>query len=120
MSDDIRAKREELRQNTRQEAECILKLAGFTIQYVWELANGYWPDSTVFDEVRKPWWLFATDMGLIQIGWRKRVLEICWRACAFRGIVTKDQTTVTEELVHAWSIEKAVEYLRTFRQLNQK
>lgn len=97
-----------------------MKLAGFEIKYVWELANGYWPDSESYDEARKPWWLFLTEIGPIQIGWRKRVLEIRWSACKFRGVVTKDQTTVTEEFVHAWSVEKAVEYLRNLRIQSQK
>lgn len=112
-----RERKEELRKQSRQEATAMVTLAGLPPTRVWELANGYWPDSPRYDDIRKPWWLFLTDIGLIQIGWRKRVLHIEWDTCKVRGIVTADDVTKGDTYVHAWSVEKAVEYLRSLRAL---
>jgi hypothetical protein len=114
---DIAAKRIERRNASRKEAESILLLAGFTVKHVWELANGYWPDSPDYDDARTPWWLFLTEIGPVQIGWRKRVLHIEWSTCAVRSIVTTDDVTKTFTYVHAYRVEKAVEYLRNLRQI---
>jgi hypothetical protein len=115
----IQSHREDMRKKTREEAESIMKLAGFEIRHVWELANGYWPDGPTYDAVRKPWWLFFTEIGPVEIGWRKNVLQICWPACAVRGLVTQDDVSKEETWVHAWRPEKAIEYLRELRQLAQ-
>ncbi len=109
---DIRERREKMRAASRIEAESIMHLAGLDITRTWELANTYWPDSPIYDEVRTPWWLFMTGIGPVQIGWRKRVLHIDWAGCAYRGIVTTDDVTKGDTYVHAWSVEKAVEYVR--------
>ncbi|MDE2022221.1 MAG: hypothetical protein KGI71_04925 [Patescibacteria group bacterium] len=111
----IQTRREDMRRRSKEEAESIMRLAGFTILHVWELTNGYWPDAPEYDDVRTPWWLFLTDVGPIQIGWRKRVLHIEWSACAFRGVVTEDNVTKEDTYVHAYAVEKAVEYLREMR-----
>lgn len=71
-------RREEMRVETREEATSILTLAGLRPERMWELANGYWPDAPTYDDVRCPWWLAKTGIGLIRLGWRKRVLEIDW------------------------------------------
>jgi hypothetical protein len=113
----MHTRREELRKSSREEAESIMKLAGFTILQTWELANGYWPDATVYDAVRRPWWLFLTGIGPVQLGWRKRVMHIQWDACKVRGIVTTDDTTKEPTYVHAWKTEKAVEYLKALRKM---
>lgn len=97
-----------------------MTLAGFVVRKSWELANGYWPDHPDYDDVREPWWLFLTDLGLIRIGWRKRVIAIDWEACEVRGIVTDDDVTKDATSVHAWKVEKAVEYLRALRRLGMK
>jgi hypothetical protein len=112
----IQTKREQMRLRSREETECILKLAGFEIRHTWELANGYWPDAPDYDDVRTPWWLFWTEIGPIRIGRRKRVIEIDWRACEVRCEVTKDNVTKENYLVHAWTPEKAVEYMRALRE----
>lgn len=113
----VQTRREEMRTRSRDEAESILKLAGFELIHTWELANGYWPDSPNYDDVRRPWWLFMTQIGPVQIGWRKNVLHIQWSACKFRGIVTEDDVTKEPTCVHAWSVEKAITYMRELRKL---
>lgn len=116
----IRKRREEMRKKTLEEAESILKLAGFTINHTFELVNGYWPDSPQYDEVRKPWWLFLTDVGPIQLGWRKNVMHIDWSASNLHVVVTEDEVTKTERYVHAWKVEKAVEYLKVLHAFGLK
>ena len=110
----------DLRDRSREEAMSIMVLSGFEIHYVWELANGYWPDHSDYDEVRTPWWLFMTEIGPVQIGWRKNVMHIEWSACAIRAVVTQDDVTKCDRYVHAWKTEKAVEYLKELRRIAQK
>lgn len=117
---DVQEQREKLRAASREQAESIVRLAGFEVRRVWELANDYWPASPRYDEVRRPWWLFLTDIGPVRIGWRKHVLEIEWDACAARGVVTEDDVTKGPAHVHAWSVENAITYLRELRRLALK
>lgn len=115
--EDISEAREQMRKKSKLEAESILSLAGLLVSRSWELANQYWPDAQAYDCIRMPWWLMMTEIGLIQIGWRKNVIHIEWTACSVRGIVTTDDVTKAENYVHAWSVEKAVEYVRELRRL---
>lgn len=105
---------------TKQEIESLFCLAGFTIYKIWELPNGYWPRHDLeciqrYYEIAKPWWLVMTQFGPIEIGWRKRVISIRWDATNVRAIVTSDNVTKEETLVHAWGIEFALVYLRMLR-----
>lgn len=103
--------RRSMRIETRLEVESIFALSGLKQNRMWELANGYWPDAPTYDDIRRPWWLVQTEIGLIRIGWRKKVLEIDWESAEFRGLVTEDDVTKGQSMVHAWSTVKAVEYL---------
>lgn len=94
--------------------QALFLLAGIQVANCFELANGYWPKHETYAEVRdaSPWWLVRTQDGdLIQIGWRKRVIAINWGATEFKGIITPDDVTKNEEMVHAWGCVKALEYL---------
>lgn len=118
-NDEARAmhtRRAEMRDKTREETESILSLSGLRPSAMWELANQYWPDSPEYDDARHPWWLARTSLGLIQIGRRKRVIAIDWRSTEVRAIVTEDQVTKEETMVHAYTTAKAVEYLTRLRQ----
>lgn len=97
----------------QEEAKSLLTLAGFTVEKLWRLENRYWPEHENYDRIRyqNPWWLVKTDFGLIEIGWRKRVISISWEEIDFRGIITEDDVTKTETLVHAWSMPSALTYL---------
>ena len=59
-----------------------------------------------------PAWLVKTSYGLIQIGWRKRVIAIEWSDTPIRTIVTDDNVTKSDTMVHAWSEETALKYLK--------
>lgn len=113
---DVRQRRERMREQTKDEATAILTLAGLRPERLWELANQYWPDVPSYDDVRRPWWLAKTSIGLIQIGWRKRVLEIDWKETGVEVTVTPDNVTKGSTMVHAWSTEKAVQYLTRLRE----
>jgi hypothetical protein len=73
------------------------------------LVNGYdW-------EREDHWWLVKVDQGYIKIGWRKRVINIDWSETPLRKIITPDDVTKSGDMVHAWSIAKAIEYLTEVR-----
>ena len=109
-----------MRTESREEATSILTLAGLKPERMWELANGYWPDAPTYDDVRTPWWLAQTSIGLVRLGWRKRVLEIDWSATSTQVTVTEDDVTKELTMVHAYSQAKAVEYLTSLRKAAQK
>jgi hypothetical protein len=117
-----------MRQFDEQKMRALFTLAGIEILSVWQLPNDYWPevlpddwsdqrqvsDFLRYAEIRasSPWWLVKTYAGLVKIGWRKRVLNIDWSDTPIRAIITDDDVTKTETLVHAYSDLKAVEYLQ--------
>jgi hypothetical protein len=109
---EIHFEREQRMKLSRDRFTALMVLAGYTITKYWELANAYWPLHPDYDDVREPWWLFLTDRGLIMIGWRKRVINIDWSATPIRKIVTGDNVTKSTDMVHAYSEEKALEYLK--------
>lgn len=103
---DMHSHREKMRDESRGEVESMLSLAGLKPSRMWELANGYWPLAPNYDDVRRPWWLAQTSIGLIEIGRRKRVVSISWEATEVRSIVTEDDTTKGDTMVHVWSTSK--------------
>jgi hypothetical protein len=94
--------------------ENIFNLAGIKVLNHWELANEYWPKGYLETVASNPWWLVQTELGLVKIGWRKRVINIDWSATPLRTTITEDDVTKSATMVHAWNEEKAVEYLKTF------
>ena len=66
-----------------------------------------------------PWLLVTTPKGIIKIGWRKRVINIDWsesdvKTNAMDLFPTEDTTKgdyQNPRYIHAWSYEKAKEYL---------
>ena len=65
----LRIDREAQAKEDLEKFQATLLLAGFKVKRVHRLVNGYWGWST---EVALPWYLFETDVGLIEMGWRKR------------------------------------------------
>jgi len=100
----------------------IFTLAGIPVTKHWRLPNGYITtrdgesDADILKEAvyrhRSPWWLVKTPWGLIELGWRKRVIDIDWSDTPVRAILTEDDVTKDKTYIHAYGEEKAVTYLR--------
>ncbi len=91
---------------TKEHLLAMFTLAKIPISKTWQIKNQYWNDPTY-----NPWWLVRTPKGLIEIGWRKNVMSINWEDTPVRAIITEDQVTKEESLVHAWSVQDAIRYL---------
>ena len=98
---------------TQDELKAHLTLAGITALKIYELANQYWPVHPAYWKIRaeSPWWLVKTQAGLLVVGARKRVVVLDWSDTAIRKIITADDTTKEETLVHALTPVKFQEYL---------
>ena len=95
---------------TEKEIRAWFITAGFVDpEKILLLKNGYDPA----DE--ESWFFVKTRYGFIEIGWRKRVLSINWSETPARVIVTTDDVTKGTDMVHAWSVPKAIEYLTALR-----
>lgn len=97
----------------KEEVAGLFVLAGINVKKMWEIRNKYWPNHPDYAKIitENPWWLVQTDAGMIEIGWRKRVISINWEDTAIRKEITKDDVTKELDMVHAWNNEKALEYL---------
>lgn len=111
--------------------KALLLLSGIGYTKTHEIKNKYWPDAYPDMIAKYPWWLVQTPLGMIEIGWRKRVISINWSDTGwkdphyvpnaepkYRGRyegITKDDTTKDATFVHAWSYADAVKYLTTLR-----
>lgn len=93
------------------EVKSIFELAGIKILKIFPILNQYHSGGSGEKQYWHPWWMVKTKYGLIEIGWRKRVISIDWEDTNIRTIVTTDDLTKKPEYVHAYSIAKAVEYL---------
>lgn len=97
----------------------LMELADIPVLSLHRIENKYWPNNGHYEEIRResPWWLVRTPFGLIEIGWRKRVISIDWENTDLRGQVTDDDVTKSETMVHAWSYVKALTYLTELNKL---
>lgn len=109
---ELRRLCEERTEREEKEFRAVFTLAGIEIQKHWLLQNNYWPNTPDYFDIRTPWYLFRTPLGLIRIGWRKRVISIHWDDTPIRKEVTAENVTKDDTMVHAWNLEKAVEYLK--------
>jgi hypothetical protein len=79
--------------------------------YVEKIHNGYDPDYFVHN----PWLIVTTTVGRFTIGWRKRVIHLEWGDVPGAGkgsdLFPDESTTTGDHYIHAWSIEKAKEYV---------
>lgn len=95
----------------------LLDLSSIKVNAIWKLPNDYWGT----DAITGPWWLVRTNKGMLRLGWRKRVLELDWSDTPIKLVVTSDEVTKTESMVHANTLAKAAEYLTTLApHLNSK
>ena len=62
-----------------------------------------------------PWFEVTTRFGIIKIGWRKHVIVLDWGESAISQtaceIFADEDVTKEGRLIHAWSLEKAKEYI---------
>ncbi len=102
-----------------EEVKAAFTLAGIPALKIKPLVDGYsyHPDDSRFYETppRCAWWFVKTDFGWVEIGPRKHVYAIDWSDTIVREVITVDNVTKSETGVHAHSIEKVVEYLRSLK-----
>lgn len=81
--------------------------------FVERIPNGY---CSRYCCEHKPWFNITTKIGHIQIGWRKRVINIDWSrtAVAKTGdeLFPNENVTRGDRYIHAYGYEKAREYIR--------
>lgn len=98
-----------------QKLQAMFLLADIDVFQIKMVPNGYWPDSYVELNRANPWFEVSTPMGVITIGWRKRVIEITWKNIPVNEIITQDDTDKGHRYVHAWNYGAAVTYLANLR-----
>ena len=90
----------------------LLSVFGDRSIYVEEIPNGYCSNYCC---KHLPWYIVTTNKGRIKIGWRKRVINIDWSDSIIRfsaiPFFPKEDVTKGEKFIHAWSIEKAKQYI---------
>ena len=111
------------RANLQSEIEAVFLRAGLGPIFVEEIPNVY---DLGWCGIHRPWFMVTTPIGHIKIGWRKSVLNIDWSRSVVRGSglalfpnedVTRGAASNMggERYIHAWSYEKAIEYLSRLR-----
>lgn len=103
-----------------EKIKAVVEEAGYKIEEIQCFKNQYWNSVTA-----NPWLHVKTDLGVLEIGERKHVIHLDWRLADGINVdgtlyfesedVTKDKT-----LIHAWSRDKLVEYLRTLREFPRR
>lgn len=100
-------------ERAKQERIDLLALFPETI-FVEEIPNGYCSDWCC---KHLPWFIVTTKAGRIKIGWRKRVILIEWEEIAnaktAEELFPSEDVTKSGKMIHAWSYEKAKEYIQT-------
>jgi len=86
----------------------IFSSAGFEQFDLLQIPNQYGSFS-----YRGPWFEVQTEIGTITIGWRKRVINIEWPTIGqdLLPLFKDEDVTKSECNIHAWTEEKAIEYL---------
>jgi len=91
----------------------IFSVAGLMFLAHWRLENQYWPHVLLIERLQNPWWLVQTPYGLITIGRRKKVWQLDWSHTKLRKIITTDEVTKNNTMVHAWDKEALLRYVYT-------
>ncbi len=82
--------------------------------FVQPIPNGYCPKYCC---KHLPWFNVVTEVGVIQLGWRKRVINIDWtgvpRSLKSEELFPAEEVTKGDKYIHAWGYEKAKEYILT-------
>jgi hypothetical protein len=86
-----------------------VNLSDLELETHWRIKDEYHGD-------RADWLLLKTNIGLIKIGWRKRVIQIDWSDTKIEMLID-DDVTKGKDFCHAWSYEKAIEYLNKLKSM---
>jgi hypothetical protein len=93
-------------------ARLMFSDAGLAPIYVCEIDNKYCGPKCCPHRV---WLLVTTPRGIIEVGWRKSVMVIDWSASDVKAtaeeLFADQDVTKGERMIHAWSYERATEYL---------
>lgn len=89
----------------------LFLLADIPILQIAMVPNGYLPEDYYARRRAHPWFEVSTYMGVITLGWRKRVLEISWKNIPVDDIITQDNVDKGHRFVHALSYGAAAMYL---------
>lgn len=95
---------------SRTKFEASITAAGFKVIGAIRQPNEY--GSLLY---RGPWWLFDTDMGVVKVGWRKRVIQLDFSKVDSSYIVTDDSVTKSAGMVHADNHDQLTSYLMEVR-----
>lgn len=107
----FRVVRKDAEETAKEEKERLLSVfATAEIRVVdhWDIRNEYHGNAA-------DWLLVDTELGMIRIGWRKRVISINWRKTGIRMVVD-DDVTKDEYGCHAWSYVDAARYLKRLKE----
>lgn len=82
------------------------------VVYIKQIPNEYCSQPCCFS---RPWFMITTRIGHIKMGWRKRVISIDWSGTEVQAkaqdLFPTEDVTKLEKSIHAWTEEKAAEYL---------
>jgi len=94
------------------DARSMFLAAGLSPIYVREIDNKYCGPQCCPHRV---WLLVTTPIGVFEVGWRKRVLQIDWSATdvAARAadLFPDEDVTKGDRSIHAWGYDKAMAYI---------
>lgn len=97
---------------TKQKANLLCCFPLSTIVFIKAIPNGYCSRACC---EHLPWLQVTTALGVITLGWRKRVIVIDWTDSVLtttaQELFPEEDVTKQGKLIHAWSYEKAREYL---------
>lgn len=98
-----------------QQKQQILNLFSGHAIFVEQIPSGYSHTDPFYKNF--PWYKITTKAGRIEIGWRKRVIQIDWSDSVIQThaieLFPNEDTTKEGKLIHAWGYEKAKQYIET-------
>lgn len=110
---DFFANNKDAQERAESERRQLLACFGAVPIFTESIPNGYC-DRSCCEHL--PWFKVATPVGYIRVGWRKRVIVIDWSdaplvSAKAEELFPDEDVTKEGRLIHAWSYEKAREYL---------
>lgn len=126
---------------TKSEFAKCFTAAGLGPIFMEPIENRYWPKSYAGSIIGEPWYVVTTPIGYIEIGWRKRVINIDWARTTLKALVEEQHRepdrpaegdelfpeirkenypTLGEHYIHAYGYEKATEYLKVLAKHAEK